>query len=201
MQHYIFGAGGHGKVVLDALRVNNLNCDGFIDDRIINNWCNLPVYQLTNLNVDTAKKIHLAIGNSIIRANIAQILDKKNISFFTIKHSNAVISANTIIEIGCFIAANAVIAPDTKIGSHTIINHGAVVDHDCKIGNFSHIAPRAVLGGGVCIGNNVLIGSGAVVLPGTTIGDNVTVGAGSIVTKNILTGLTVVGNPAYPIKR
>ena len=52
----------------------------------------------------------------------------------------------------------------------------------------------------VTIGKNVWIGAGAVILPGVEIGDDAVVGAGTIVTKSVGAGMTVVGNPARPIR-
>ena len=50
------------------------------------------------------------------------------------------------------------------------------------------------------IGQNVSIGSNATILGGITIGDGAMIGAGSVVTKDVLPGITVVGNPAKKIK-
>ena len=48
----------------------------------------------------------------------------------------------------------------------------------------------------VRIGSNVWIGGGAIVLPGVSIGDDAIVDAGSVVTRDVPSGITVVGNPA-----
>jgi maltose O-acetyltransferase len=48
----------------------------------------------------------------------------------------------------------------------------------------------------VNIGENVWIGGGAIILAGVTIGDDAIIGAGSVVTKDVASGVTVVGNPA-----
>jgi maltose O-acetyltransferase len=53
----------------------------------------------------------------------------------------------------------------------------------------------------VRIGNNVWIGGGAIILPGITIGDDAVIGAGSIVTRDVLSGVTVAGNPARILKQ
>ncbi|MEY3852026.1 MAG: dTDP-3-amino-3,6-dideoxy-D-galactose N-acetyltransferase and dTDP-6-deoxy-D-hex-4-ulose isomerase [Verrucomicrobiota bacterium] len=44
------------------------------------------------------------------------------------------------------------------------------------------------------------IGANATILPGITIGAGATVGAGAVVTKDVPDGVTVVGNPARPIR-
>jgi len=51
------------------------------------------------------------------------------------------------------------------------------------------------------IGDNVRIFTGAIVVGNITIGNNVTIGAGSVVVKNVPPNCTVVGNPAYIIRR
>ena len=53
---------------------------------------------------------------------------------------------------------------------------------------------------GATIKRGVTIGAGAIILPGIIIGENAFVGAGSVVTKNVECGITVVGNPARPLK-
>ena len=52
----------------------------------------------------------------------------------------------------------------------------------------------------VTIGSNVWIGGSAVILPGVTIGDDAIIGAGSVVTRDVAAGVTVVGNPARPLR-
>jgi len=51
------------------------------------------------------------------------------------------------------------------------------------------------------IGNNVRVAAGAKVLGEVNIGDNVTVGANAVVVKNVPPNCTVVGVPAYIIRR
>lgn len=194
MYHYIYGAGGHGKVVLDAMQVSGIQCMGFVDDKDISVWSNLNVYNLRSLNLSQETIFHLAIGNCKTRELIVSKL--KTVKFFTVRHTAAVISNSASIGIGTFLAAQCVIAPDATVGNHCIINHASVVDHDCFVGDYTHIAPQAALGGGVTIGRGVFIGAGAVILPGLNIEDYAVVGAGAIVTKNVAAGTTVVGNPA-----
>lgn len=194
MQNYIYGAGGHGKVVLDAMQVALVDCAGFVDDKGGPIWMGLSVYQLAALNLDVEACLHLAIGSCKAREAVAANL--VNVKFFSVSHPAAIIAKTAQIGLGSFIAAQSIVGPDSQIGIHCIINHGSVVDHDCVVGDYTHVAPLSSLGGGAVIGKGVLIGAGAVVLPGITIGDYAVVGAGAVVTKNVVAGLTVVGNPA-----
>ncbi len=197
MKNYIYGAGGHGKVVWDAMQKSNLKCEGFIDDQVLNQWMGLPVFPSSSLNDMKDVELHIAIGNCKVREEIVNKF--QNLKFISIYHPNAIISSRAKIEVGTFLAAGSIIGPDAKVGKHSIINHHAVIDHDCSIGDFCHIAPHVSLGGGVKVGLGVLIGAGAIVLPGIKIADYVTIGAGSIVTNDIAPGVTVVGNPARAI--
>ncbi len=197
MKSYIYGAGGHGKVVWDAMQKSSLKCEGFIDDQVLNQWMDLPVFPSSFLNDLNNIELHIAIGNCKAREQIANTF--QNLKFVSIYHLDAIISSRAKIEVGTFLAAGSIIGPDVSVGKHCIVNHHAVIDHDCSIGDFCHIAPHASLGGGVKVGHGVLIGAGAIVLPGLTINDYVTVGAGSIVTHDIASGITVVGNPARAI--
>ncbi len=197
MKCYIFGAGGHGKVVLDAIQKASLKCEGFIDDQSLNQWMDLPIFPSSFLNDLNNIELHIAIGNCKAREEISNTF--QNLKFVSIYHPDAIISSSAKIEVGTFSAAGSIIGPDVSVGKHCIVNHHAVIDHDCSIGDFCHIAPHASLGGGVKVGHGVLIGAGAIVLPGLKINDYATVGAGSIVTHDIASGITVVGNPARAI--
>lgn len=195
---YLYGAGGHGKVALDALQKSGLICSGFIDDNQIREWFGLPVIRSSSIPMNA--KLHLSIGNSHTREKLATLL--KNYHFQPIKHPLSSIADTALISNeGSLITAHSVIGPDAKIGAHTIVNHGAIVDHDCTVGDYCHIAPNAVLGGNVSVGRHVLIGAGAVILPGLTIADNVTIGAGAVVTQDVNTASTLIGIPAKPISQ
>lgn len=194
MSYYIYGAGGHGKVVLDAMQKAGLICHGFIDDNPLDGFRGLPVFKMDKLSDKSNSMIHLAIGNCKTRESLANKFEMFN--FFSVKHPSAVFAESSKLGDGCLLAALAVLGPDAIIGNHCIINHAAVVDHDCVVGDFSHIAPNVVLGGGTRVGKGVLIGSNATVLPGLIIEDYAVIGAGAVVTKNVAAHTTVSGVPA-----
>jgi serine O-acetyltransferase len=49
--------------------------------------------------------------------------------------------------------------------------------------------------------NDVVIGAGAIVLGNIVIGENARVGAGAVITKSVPANSTVVGNPAWTVRR
>lgn len=198
MINYIYGAGGHSKVVWDAMQKINLSCDGFIDDRSINQWMGLPVFHPALLSDKGLFSLHIAIGSNKTRENIVEKLH--HTSFLSVFHFDSIVSLTALIKHGTFLAAGSLVGPDASVGEHCIVNHHAIIDHDCTIGDFCHLAPHATLGGGVKVGKGVLIGSGAIVLPGLEIGDYSVIGAGSVITKNVPSGAIFVGNPAKSIQ-
>lgn len=199
---YIIGAGGHGKVVLDALlsggisrgRVHVLDANPSLHGSLFLEFS-------VTLSTDLASEVkgssfHVAVGDGAARQNLFERLKKFGSLPLSILHPKLSLSPFAWVGEGSFIAAYAVIGPSAVLGRGVIVNHGAIVDHDCRIGDFCHIAPAASLGGGVKIGNRVFIGAGANVLPGIEIGDDAVVGAGAVVTRNVPTDATVVGVPA-----
>lgn len=197
MRNYIYGAGGHGKVVLDAMQSAGIDCAGFIDDKDVCTWMGLSINKISKLNLNSEVYLHLAIGSAKAREGIANSFTNAN--FFNVIHPAAIVAKTAQIGSGTFLAAQSIIASDAQIGNHCIINHAAVVDHDCIVGDFTHIAPQSCLGGGVKVGRGVLIGAGAVLLPGITIADYAVIGAGAVVINDVADGITVVGNPARAI--
>lgn len=194
---YIYGAGGHGKVVFYSFKSINLSPSAFIDEKILNTWCGITVLQ-PDLLSDNNFSIHFAIGQNAIRKSLQLNWQGMGVKAESVAHIRSTQYPNTIVGQGSFLAAGSILGADSSLGIGCIVNHNAVVDHDCQVGDFTHIAPNATLGGGVNIGALCLIGAGAVVLPNLIIGDNVIVGAGAVVTRNIPTGSVVVGNPSRP---
>ncbi len=102
---------------------------------------------------------------------------------------------------GLIAMPSAYIGDDVRIGDNILVNTGAIIEHDCAIGDHVHIAPGAILCGNVTVGEGSHIGAGAVVRQGIRIGAWAVVGCGAVVVKDVPDGVTVVGNPARPIRR
>lgn len=201
---FLVGAGGHGKVVLDALLESGalLSHICICDEAphlqgMVFMGCVIESVVLTKEMAGSS--FHLAIGKADVRRRLVPALIALGATPLTVKHPSASVSRYSILGAGCFIAARSVIAPGAMLGDSVILNHGAIVDHDCEVGDFSHIAPNATLGGQVMIGSGVLIGAGANILPGVTIGAGAIIGAGAVVTADVDAGETRVGIPARKI--
>ena len=194
----IFGAGGHARVVADALQQAHTDWRLTASDRN-DRLClgellsGIPLATADALGPWTGA-LHVAIGDNRAREKESLALGLHQL--VSVIHPRASVSPHARLADGCFVAAQAVIATGVVLELSVIVNHAAVVDHDCTVGAFSHIAPGAVLGGGVRIGSRVLIGSGAVVQPGRSICDGAVIGSGAVVCHDIQQAGTYVGIPA-----
>jgi sugar O-acyltransferase (sialic acid O-acetyltransferase NeuD family) len=200
----VIGAGGHAKVVLEAILaqgvVDNINLtdqdEQTVGKKLLEKFVVEPLMHWEK----SPEIVHVAIGNNVSRKRVAQLAFQHGKQFMSIIHPDANISSFASIGKGSFVAAKSVIAADCTIEFSCIINHGAVVDHDCVIGAFSHIAPNATVCGGVTIGCGSLVGAGSVILPGIKVGENAVIGAGATVIKDVPKRLVVGGVPANRLK-
>lgn len=197
----IYGAGGHGKVVLDALERSGRRVVGFADDdtsRAGGEHCGYPIFAGPAVEVGEDVEFIVAIGNGERRRQVTARLLELGRELATAIHPSAIIGHDVEIASGAMILAGAVVNPGARIGRGVIINTGAIVDHDCRIGEYVHVAPGARLAGHVRVGDGALVGIGATVIPRVTIGAGAVVAAGAVVTADVEAGATVVGVPARP---
>lgn len=193
---FVYGGGGHGKVVVDSLQDAGHEVIGIIDSKFEGELFGVSRYKEVPPAFEGILSI-IAIGDNKVRETISMQSDAQ---FFTLIHPSSVISKRSTVGAGSMILHRAIIQAGSVVGDHVIINTGAQVDHDCKIGDFVHVAPGAVLCGTVTVGEGTLIGAGAVIKPGVTIGSWVTIGSGAVVVKNIPDNTVVVGNPARVLR-
>lgn len=114
-------------------------------------------------------------------------------AFPLISHVSAVIASDISPGEGAQVMAGAIIQPGARIGRNVLVNTRAVVEHDCQIGDHSHIAPGAVLCGGVSVGEGTHVGAGAIVLSGVNLGPGAVIAAGAVVAKNVEAGFFAGG--------
>jgi sugar O-acyltransferase (sialic acid O-acetyltransferase NeuD family) len=197
-----WGAGGHGKVVLDAALAAAPGCAvWFVDDdsgRCGGFFCGFPVLPFSHRSVAGSEFV-ICIGDNHRRAQCyesAGVLASPAI----VIHPSAVVSPSARIGPGTVVLARAVVNAGAFIGADSIVNTGAIIEHDCMVGDHSHISPGAILGGGACIGAFAHVGLGARVLPHIHIGDDTVVGAGSVVIRDVAARLVVAGVPSRVLR-
>jgi maltose O-acetyltransferase len=108
---------------------------------------------------------------------------------------NLALDDDVYINAGCVVLDSAPV----RIGRRTML--GPAVQIYCAVHAHGleerrHGLERALP---VSIGEDVWIGGGAILLPGVNVGDGAIVGAGAVVTRDVDSGMRVVGNPARPI--
>lgn len=186
---YLYGAGGHAKVVIDILKANGIEIDGLIDnDPAIKELCGYKVYQ----QMPTPGTVIVTIGKCSTRQRVAESL---HCAFGTAIHPSAVISPTADIGAGTVVMQGAIVQADTSVGRHCIINTKASIDHECRIGDYVHIAPGCTVSGDVHIGAGTWLGVGATVIQGVRIGRNCYIGAGAVVVDDIPDGSLAYGVP------
>ena len=194
----IYGASGHGKVVIDIVQSRMMDIHQVLDDNpVITGIYNYPVVHDFTPEVLRRKTI-VAIGDNKVRRKVVN--NFPGVFYKGISHATAVVDRTVELGEGTVIMANAAVNADTIIGSHCILNTGCIVEHDCLLENFVHISPGAVLAGGVKVSEGSHIGIGALIIPGKKIGKWCTIGAGAVIIEDIPDFATVVGNPGRIIK-
>jgi len=194
----LIGAGGHCKVIIDAIRLKKeFSIYGVTDFKFPEKTevLGVPVLGRDDMLLEIFKKgIKYAfisvgsIGDCSIRKRIDGQLRKIGFKLPVIIHPKTVVAKDVEIEEGAFVAAGAVINPGTRIGRNAIINTSSSIDHDCEIGDFVHIAPGVTLSGAVKVGSESHIGTGANVIQCIKIGKSAKIRAGALVADDVADG-------------
>lgn len=187
----VFGAGGHAKVVVDAIERNA----GFavacvVDDNPQPGAMVLGHPVAGGREALLARRgaidgVIVAIGDNRARMEVARWLEAEGFALQKVVHPAAVVAPSAMIAAGTLVMPGAVVNAEARIGANAIINSGAVVEHDCVVGDGVHVAPGAVLCGGASVGAGTLVGAGAVVLPGVKVGPALLVKAGTVAVRNV----------------
>lgn len=202
-QVFLYGSGGHAKVVLDILRLRGAAVVALLEDdesRLDMDVMGVPVVRaeqaLQTLKDQGVLYGVIAIGDNRIRSEKAESIRKEGYELLSAVHPAAILADSVLVGAGTVIMAGVVINWDAQIGENVILNTSCTVDHDDVIGNHVHLSPGVHLGGNVTIGDWTHIGIGASVLPGISIGSNSIVGGGAVVTQDVPDGVTAIGVPA-----
>ena len=201
----VIGAGGHGRVVADALRAAGRELLGFTDADSTRQGTRLDGLLVLGgdevLATHNVENVVLANGVGSIgvptrRRAVHEALAADGWRFTTVLHPRATVSPHALLEEGAQVMAGAVVQPGAVIGVGSIVNTGALVDHDCVLGAHCHVAPGATLSGQVHLGAECHVGTGAVIVQGVRLGARTLVGAGAVVVSDYPGEVTLMGVPA-----
>lgn len=201
----IVGAGGHGRVLADALLLSGQTVLGFVDaDTILHDTTIMGLKVLGDdarlLAGDWPEAILVnGIGGppgGRVRRDVQTRLEAEGRRFIGVRHPAAVVSPFAEIDDTAQLLARAVVQAGAVVAYGCIVNTAAVIEHDCRLESFTHCAPGSILCGDVRIGATCHIGAGAMVREGVTLGDGVVVGAGAVVVDDHAGPALLLGVPA-----
>jgi sugar O-acyltransferase (sialic acid O-acetyltransferase NeuD family) len=203
---FLFGAGGHGRVVFDVIqRQGRYEVVAVLDDASQGDavFFEIPVMPGTGFPelVRGGPRLGVvAIGNNRERASVVRRLAGAGLEFATVVDPSVQIGRDVTIGPGTVVMPGVVVNVGVRIGAHVILNTSCSVDHDCRIESLSHLSPGVHLGGQCTIGEEVHVGIGASVMQGIRIGNRVTIGAGAAVVADVPDGVVAAGVPARIIR-
>lgn len=206
----LIGAGGHARVLLDALELNGAKVIGLVDadaslaDRDVMGYPVLGNDDVLAQYAPGSVELVNAIGSVDSmqrRRSVYEKLRRAGHVFASVLHPRATLSRHARMAAGVQVMAGVVVQPGASLGENTIVNTGASVDHDCRVGAHVHIAPGVTLSGNVQVGDETHVGAGAAVIQGVRIGARCLIAAGAVVTGGVRDGASMKGLPAREFSR
>jgi UDP-perosamine 4-acetyltransferase len=206
----VVGAGGHAKVLLDALSRSGVAVAGLTDADAGKRgklFAGVPVLGddgVLDKHPPASTLLVNAIGSiewMTSRQKVYERLKAAGYRFLTVIHPSAVIAPDAVLGEGVQVMAGAIIQAGAKIGANSILNTGAQVDHDGVIGAHVHLSPGVILSGAVTVGDGTHVGTAATIVQGLRVGRGCLVAAGAVVTKSVADGERVAGVPARRIRK
>jgi len=198
---YIYGCGGHAKVVAATARLCGYQIAGFWEDtseRVGTDFFGSRIVRFED--VPLGSNIFVAFGNNKVRLEKGLQLQKK-FHTPTLIHPSAQIAEGVKIGKGSYVGALANIDPDCLIGDFCIINNCANVSHDSVLYDGCHVCGGVQLAGHSTIGECAMMGIGSCMIEEHSVGADAIIGAGSAIIKDIPTKTVAVGSPAKVMKK
>jgi sugar O-acyltransferase (sialic acid O-acetyltransferase NeuD family) len=206
----VYGGGGHGKSVIEAVRAaGEFEVVGVVDDGMERgrSVVGVPVVGGAEILPELlAQGLRLAanavggIGDARSRILVFRRLMQAGFACPVIVHATAYIEPSARLSAGVQVLPHAYIGSEAEVGFGAIVNTSAVVSHDCRLGAYANVSPGALLAGGVTLGEAALVGMGVTVNLGVAIGDGARVGNSAVVKKDVPAGGFVRAGAVWPEK-
>jgi len=191
----IYGGGGHGKALIDLVRlVANYSIAGIVDDGLPvgSNIMGVTVLGGSSILERLIKQgVHLAanavggIGNIDSRIKVFERLSQAGFTCPTLVHPTAFIEPSSFLSQGVQVMPHAYVGSEAHVGFGAIVNTGTIVSHDCKLGDYSNLSPGAILAGEVTVGTATLVGMGVTVNLRVNIGSHARIGNGATIKQDV----------------
>jgi len=194
---FIFGAGGHARVVaslLPAAEVTFIVGDPAAERQLAEDrfFAEIDAYR--------AVDVYLGIGANAARRRVLDRLRAAGVTPATCVAPTAFVARTASLGAGVVICPGSAVMAGARLGDAVIVNTLSGVDHDCVVGDDTQITVGVTLAGEVTLGRNCFLGMKSAVFPRVAIGDNVVVMAGALVTKPVAANSMVGGSPARRVR-
>ncbi len=181
----IVGAGGHGRSVLELVRLSGTHqVVAFLDDQQSpgTDIMGIPVWGasalLDDLPARGVKAAHVAIGNNRARQALSERVRAAGLLLANLVHPRAFVSPSAVLGPGSAVMALASIGTEAVLGGGVIVNMGAVVDHHAQVGAYGHLGTNATMAGGTRIGSCAWLQAGSALGYGVHLPDDAILGPG-----------------------
>lgn len=204
----IIGAGGHARVVADAIRASGDYVFGFVDTvaptRKGDLFEGVPIVGGLDDGLECLRRegleIAIGFGHCGGRDRVIRELHRAGVRLHRVIHPSASVSPSAAIEEGGYVGPQAVIEAHCRIGMGTIVNCGSCVCHECDIGCAVALCPGVMVGGRTVIGDRTWVGIGSTCIDKITIGADNFIGAGAVVVSDLSAKNFVLGVPARVVR-
>ena len=206
----IFGAGGHGKAVIDLARACGYHVAALLDDSVapgtrilgVEVWGGVEALAgWRGRGLSLAANAVGGIGHPAARQSIFQHLSDAGFTCPSLVHPRAFIEPSAKVEDGVQILALAYAGSDARLGFGTLVNAGAIVSHDVRLGRVTNLSPGAALAGGVSLGDYSQVGMNATINVNIQVGPNCIIGNGAHVKADVPAGTRVWAGSTWPLRK
>jgi sugar O-acyltransferase (sialic acid O-acetyltransferase NeuD family) len=205
----VFGAGGHGKAVIDLARACGYQVAALVDDGVPAGSALLGVQvlggaaclaELRERGLSVAANAVGGIGHPAVRQKVFDLLCAAGFALPTLVHPRAFVEPSAFIEEGVQVLAMAYVGSDARVGFGSVLNVGAIASHDVILERLNNLSPGATLAGGVHLGAYTQVGMNASINVNISIGSNCIIGNGATVKQDVPPDTRVWAGSTWPLR-